>query len=385
MNKPGNKIKIVVDQDIPFLRGALEGAARVDYLPGTQIDRKSLMAADALITRTRTKCDGSLLGGTQIRFIATASIGYDHIDTAYCDAAGIKWTNAPGCNSGSVEQYILSVLLGVAGRFDYSLEDRCIGIIGVGNVGSKVERISRVMGMRVLLNDPPRARSEGPEDFVDINRILQEADFVTLHVPLHKEGTDRTWHLVDDQFLAGMQGHAVLINSSRGEVVDGTALKKALKQSGIRAAVLDVWEGEPEIDRELLDLVDIGTPHIAGYSIDGKANATTMSVRALSRFFGLGLDDWSPEGLPVTGNDNYILDASRFDLQDLLLLIATKAYPVMRDDAALRRDPSRFEELRANYPVRREPEAIRVNLINDHAGAGPVLKKLGYHFRSDHC
>jgi erythronate-4-phosphate dehydrogenase len=166
--------------------------------------------------------------------------------------------------------------------------------------------------------------------------------------------------------------------------VDGGALKDALATGRIRAAILDVWEGEPDPDLEMLHMVDLATPHIAGYSVDGKANATGMSVRALSRYFELGLNNWQPAGLPPPRLDNLIVDGSRFDLQDLLMVIARKAYDVMRDDDVLRRNPRKFEQLRAFYPVRREPPAITVNVINDYIGAGPVLKKLGYHARTDH-
>lgn len=384
MKGTNGKIKVVADGDIPFLKGALEEVARVVYLPGKEIDKAALDGADAMIIRTRTRCDASLLEGTAVKFIAAASIGYDHIDTEYCENRGIEWTNAPGCNASSVEQYMLSVLLAVAGRHRLRLEDITIGIVGVGHVGSRIERICKAMGMKVLLNDPPRARQEGPEGFVSLDRIRREANIITLHVPLLHSGEDRTFHLADQGFFAGLDRKPILINSSRGEVADGGALKDALATGRIRAAILDVWEGEPDPDLEMLHMVDLATPHIAGYSVDGKANATGMSVRALSRYFELGLNNWQPAGLPPPRLDNLIVDGSRFDLQDLLMVIARKAYDVMRDDDVLRRNPRKFEQLRAFYPVRREPPAITVNVINDYIGAGPVLKKLGYHARTDH-
>ncbi len=384
MSVAGRNIKVVADKDIPFLKGVLEAVADVVYLPGKEIDSAILKDADALITRTRTKCNKALLEGSSVKFIATASIGYDHIDTEYCEANGIYWCNAPGCNSSSVEQYILSVLLTVAGRHRLALKDITIGIIGVGYVGRKIERICKAMGMKVLLNDPPRARKEGGKEFVSLEKIQEDANFITFHVPLYREGEDKTFHLAGKEFFTELRGKPILINSSRGEVVDGDELKKSLASGKVKAAVLDVWEAEPDLDKELLSMVDIATPHIAGYSVDGKSNATGMSVRALSRFFGLGLDDWEPADLPPPRIDNLIIDGSRFDLQELLVILARRAYDVLRDDDVLRKNPENFEKLRASYPVRREPAAIRVNIINDYNAAGPVLRQLGYHARTDY-
>jgi len=384
MSTAGSKIKVVADIDIPFLKGALEGVASVVYLLGKDIDPDSLKDADAMIIRTRTQCDESLLNGSPVKFIAAASIGYDHIDTDYCDSRGIEWTNAPGCNSSSVEQYILSVLLAVSGRHQLRLGDITIGIVGVGHVGSKIERICKAMGMNVLLNDPPRAAIEGEGHFVDIETIRKDADIITLHVPMNRSGQYKTLHLANEEFFAGLARKPILINTSRGGVVDGKALKNALAAEQVKAAVLDVWEGEPDLDLELMSMVDIATPHIAGYSVDGKANATGMSVRALSRTFNLGMDDWKPVDLPGPRINNLIIDGSRFDLQDLLMIISRRTYDVLRDDDVLRKKPAKFEQLRASYPRRREPAAIRLNILNDYEAAGPVFRQLGYHARTDH-
>ncbi len=378
VTKENGKIKIVADTDIPFLKGVLEGCASVLYLPGREIDARAVRDADALLIRTRTRCDESLLGDSPVRFIATASIGYDHIDTVFCDRKGIAWTNAPGCNSSSVEQYMLSTLLNLADSMKFRIGEKTIGIVGVGHVGSKVERICRAMGMRVLLSDPPRSRQEGPEAFVELGRIIEEADIITLHVPLNPSGPDKTWHLAGPDFFRGLKKNPILINTSRGEVVDGKALKQALDSGWVSAAVLDVWEGEPDPDLDLLAKLSIGTAHIAGYSVDGKANATGMSVRALSRFFGLGMDHWSPDGLPQPPNPDIVLDATGMDLREILLEVSRRTYDVRKDDAALRADPGKFERLRASYTVRREPPAYRVKILNGPAGTGTVLEKLGY-------
>jgi erythronate-4-phosphate dehydrogenase len=379
------KIKIVADNKIPFLKGVLDQVADMVYLPGKEISAEDVREADALITRTRTCCDASLLDGSDVKYIATATIGYDHIDTQYCDQQGITWTNAPGCNSSSVEQYILSVLLNLAGRDGYDLKGRTIGIIGVGHVGSKVEKAARALGMRVLLNDPPRARKEGPHAFVDLEYILQEADIITLHVPFNLSGEDKTYHLAGHDFFGQLAKKALIINSSRGEVVDSGALKAALQDQKLAGAVLDVWEEEPGIDLELLDLARIATTHIAGYSADGKAKGTSMSVQAVSRFFSLGFDDWYPGMIPAPDHPEITLDGTGMDLQEMLIEVVNQAYNVLEDDRRLRESPERFEELRGTYPIRREPEAFQVKIINDQAGAGTVLEKLGFQVMSDFC
>ena len=383
--KEGSRIKIVADNKIPFLQGVLDDVAGMVYLPGRETTATAVRDADALITRTRTCCDASLLEGSDVKFIASATIGYDHIDTDYCERKGIRWTNAPGCNSSSVEQYILSVLLNVAEQDGFDLGEMTIGIIGVGHVGSRVEKISRALGMDVLLNDPPRERAEGRGIFVELDRVLREADVITLHVPLNLGGEDKTYHLADGDFFAKLGKKVLFINSSRGEVVDSAALKSALKNQMLKGAVLDVWEGEPGIDLELLDLARIGTTHIAGYSTDGKAKGTSMSVRAVSRFFSLGFDDWFPALIPEPENPEILLDATGMEQQEVLREVVNRTYNVMDDDGRLRESPERFEELRGSYPIRREPVAYRVKIINDQTEAGPVLEKLGFQVLSDHC
>ena len=257
-------MKIIADDKIPFLRDVMDSHVEVVYLPGSKITPADVKDADAVITRTRTKCNAGLLTGSTVKFIATATIGYDHIDTAWCEANGISWTNAPGCNSSSVAQYISSVLLNLACKQKISLRGKTLGVVGVGNVGSKIANVGEALGMRVLLNDPPRAEKEGSDRFVELTQVIAEADFITMHVPLEKGEKYPTYHLGDAGLFKAMKPGAFYINSSRGSVCDNQALKAALKQKTIAGAVLDVWEHEPELDLELLDLVDFGTPHIAG-------------------------------------------------------------------------------------------------------------------------
>lgn len=372
-------MKIIIDNKIPFIKGVLEPYAEVVYKAGAQTTAEDAADADALITRTRTICSSSLLEGSKVRAIATATIGYDHIDTAWCEANGIAWSNAPGCNSWSVKQYISSVLVVLAERHGLSLENLTLGVIGVGNVGSKVADAGRALGMKVLLNDPPRARKEGGEGFVDIDRIVAESDIITIHVPLQKEGGDATWHLFDARRIGSLRADQILINSSRGPVVDNRALKSALQSRSIRAAVLDVWEGEPELDPELVGLLDISTPHIAGYSADGKANGTSMSVRYIAARLGLPLTEWKAEGVPAPAQSlEFSLDAGGKTAQEVLAEAILHTYDVRQDSDALRSDLGAFEKLRGDYMIRREPSAFTIHLEKAPAGLADRLRLLGF-------
>lgn len=213
-------IRITADNKIPFLKGVLEPFARITYLPGSQIDRDAVMDSDALLVRTRTKCSSDLLSGTRVRFIGTATIGFDHIDTSFCDANNIRWTNAPGCNSSSVMQYIAAALMRISSESGLSMSRLTIGIIGVGNVGSKVQKLAQTLGMKVLLNDPPRQRREKKDIFVSIERVLEESDIITLHVPLNTGGKDNTFHMIDVNTLGKVKNGAWLINSSRERLLN---------------------------------------------------------------------------------------------------------------------------------------------------------------------
>lgn len=354
-------MKVVIDDKIPFIKGALENFAKVVYLPGAKTTSADVADASALITRTRTDCSERLLGGSHVKFIATATIGYDHIDTSYCDSRKIFWTNAPGCNSSSVAQYITSVLLNLAVRNNLRLDTMTLGVIGVGNVGSKVANVGEALGMKVLLNDPPRARKEGSEKFSSLGEILSEADVVTCHVPLSSEGDDATYHLADAAFFRSLKKKPYFINSSRGEVNDTPALVDALKTGRIAGAVVDVWENEPDISRELLSLVDIATPHIAGYSTDGKANGTSMSIQALAKFFGIKeLEAWYPAAVPLPENTVIEIDPVGKSFEEAMLEIVSISYNVMDDFRKLRNSPDTFEKQRGDYPLRREFPAYTV-------------------------
>jgi len=371
-------MKIIIDDKIPYIRGAFESVAEVVYLPGSKTTPEVVKDADAIITRTRTICNEKLLAGSSVQFIATATIGYDHIDTDYCDAAGIKWTNAPGCNSKSVEQYIASALMVLAERKNMQLKDLCIGIVGVGNVGSKVARICEIFGMKVLLNDPPRERAEGSEKFVNIDRIKEEADIITLHVPLNMKGEDATYHMANDIFFNSLKRNPILINSCRGEVVETNAVKNAMKTGKISAFVCDCWENEPDIDLELLQMAEIATPHIAGYSKDGKATGTQMSVQAISNFFNLNLNSWQPSGVEQPANPVIKIDSAGLSEQEILSKAILHTYDIRNDDQLLRANTSSFEQQRGDYPVRREFPAFSIENVNIDDEILIKLKNLGF-------
>lgn len=378
-------IRIVADHKIPFLKGVLDDVARVDYLPGGQISRDHLLDADALITRTRTRCDRHLLEGTRVSFIASATIGTDHIDQRYCRESGIGVANAPGCNSSSVQQYMVSALLFLLRRRRFDPNRLTLGVIGAGNVGSKVAKAAETLGMKVLLNDPPRQRAEGPDGFVELEELQHLSDIVTLHVPLTREGPDATRHLVDAAFLQQLKPGAILFNTSRGEVVESKALVSAISEKQLSDVVLDVFEGEPEISLVLLEQLTLATPHIAGYSLDGKANGTAAAVQAVSRFFNLGLNDWIPQGLPEPDPYELLGDASQGSQLELLWEIYSQTYDITADDQRLRKDPSAFEAIRGSYPPRREPTAYSVRLFQGYKELTDQLEALGFSVLSDYC
>ena len=371
-------MKIIIDNKIPYIKGALEPFAEVVYLPGNKTTAEVVKDADAIITRTRTICNQQLLQGSSVKFIATATIGFDHIDTEYCKAAGIEWTNAPGCNAESVNQYIASALFSWSMRKRKDLAGLTIGIVGVGNVGSKVARTCEILGMNVLLNDPPRERMEGPEKFVSLETIRQEADIITFHVPLNMSGDDRTYHMGNEDFFQNLGKSPLVINSCRGEVIDTNSVYEAIEAGDIDAFIADCWENEPEIDLELLNQTEYGTPHIAGYSKDGKANGTKMSVQAVSRFFKLGIDDWEPENVELPATTVIEIDGNQRREYSILAEAILSTYDIELDDDALKESPHLFEKLRGDYPVRREFDSYTIEAKNIEEETLEKLKLLGF-------
>ncbi len=371
-------IRIIADDKIPFLEGVLEPYADIIYIPGKQITSKILKDADAMLIRTRTKCTAGLLQGTGIKFIGTATIGIDHIDTRFCEKHNISWTNAPGCNSSSVQQYIAAALLKLEHDRNFRLKGKTIGIVGVGNVGSKVDRIARALGMDVLLNDPPRARNESGGNFVSLDDILDKSDLITLHVPLNFVGEDATYHLLNEKTFRKMRGGAWFFNTSRGEVTDTTALRKILMSGKLGGAVLDVWENEPDIDTVLMGKAFLATPHIAGYSADGKANGTSMVVNALCGFFGIPLENWYPENIPQPAGSLIKIDGSGKPDEEIIRETVSQTYNIEEDDIKLRLSPGDFEKQRGEYPLRREFVFYSLQLKNCSLNAKKSLKDMGF-------
>ena len=333
---------IVIDSGIPYIGGIFESCgARVSYLAGRDIDRAALSDASAVVVRTRTRCDASLLEGTPVTIVATATAGIDHIDIPYCASRGIHVASAPGCNADGVKQYVLTALYALARRKGIALRGRTMGVIGVGQVGSRVAGLASALGFRVLRNDPPRARRESSFESVPLEQVLAESDIVTLHIPLWEENIG----FASVDFFALMKQGSFFINAARGEVVDDNAIIQA--RPNLSGLILDVWAGEPLINRYLLSMTDIATPHIAGYSAQGKINGTVAVVRAVADH--LGIDQLKEFSLPAASCP-LALDASMSQqaITDALL----GRYDIWADDAALRCAPGSFEALRTNYSYR---------------------------------
>ena len=330
-------MKIVIEDKVPFLDGVFEPYAEVSRIPSSAITAGSLRDADALIARTRPRLDASTLDGTGVKVIATATIGTDHIDLDSCRSHGIKVYNAPGCNAPAVAQWVLASILSLPGLADGAT----IGIVGAGNVGTIVARWAASIGFRVLLNDPPREKLEGPSGFVPQERIAREADIITFHTLLTRDTEFPTYHLADSRFFNSLHRKPVIVNAARGEVVETSSLVAALHDGKVSHALIDCWEGEPAIDRELLSLADVATPHIAGYSIEGKRRASAAAAKAVAGVFGLAdvAMPWSPPLPPGVMTRPRIL----------------QSYNPAGDTSSLKSQPEKFEYLRNNYNLRREP------------------------------
>lgn len=336
------KLRVVADERVPYLRGVLEPYAEVRYLPGDAIKAADVRDADILITRTRTRCDEALLGGSRVSLVCTATIGTDHIDLGWCEQAGIEVASAPGCNAPAVAQYVMAAILRLFPR----PEGLTLGIVGAGHVGSIVDRWARSLGMTTLLCDPPRSRREGPDGFVSHEDALSRADIISYHVPLTRTGEDATAGLFGPDALAKVTRRPLLLNTCRGPVTDTATLLRGLAEGRLRAVAIDCWEGEPHISRELLEAAAVATPHIAGYSREGKLRATAMVLDAISRRFSLPkLHPALPEGMTMPAPV-----PERVSREEILA-----TYDIIADTRALKAAPGRFEALRNEYALRREP------------------------------
>ena len=333
--------RIIVDDNIPFIKGRLEPFADTVYADQFGFTPELVRDADAMVIRTRTRCDENLLKGSKVKIIATATIGMDQFDLGWCRDNGITCRNSPGCNAPGVAQYVWSALL----RSGFDPERHTLGVVGCGNVGSIVADWGRRLGADVLVNDPPKAAAGASlRGLVELPELLREADAVTLHTPLTRDGEWPSFHLIGEAALALMKPGALLVNAARGPVADNAALRRAVASGHIRA-VIDTWEGEPKLDKELLSLLKYGTFHIAGYSLEGKQRATRMVLEAIGEHFGFAPDLSGLEGpykAPARISAKAILDS----------------YNPISDTLQLKADPDAFDTLRANYSFRREPRFI---------------------------
>ena len=340
-------MKIVIDKTIPFIEGVFEPYARTLYLEGPEISREYLLDADALIIRTRTRCDARLLEGTKVKIISTTTSAKDHIDSAYCKEHGIFFKNAAGCNAGGVANYVFSALFGAAAKKSIPIMGKTMGIIGLGSVGRRVESMARSLGFKILRHDPKVAEEEWYTQFCPLDKLLAESDVITLHLPLN----DASRAMANASFFAKMKPGAIFINTAHGDIVVEQDLIEAIPKLG--AVAIDAWSHEPTVNTLLMNLVDIATPHIAGYSMQGKQIGTSMAVRAIARFFGI---KELYEFFPQTGIVEY--QAIRMDVhgkdQGQIAAILQYNYPIFTDDFMFRMNPTKFEELRTNYQYRTE-------------------------------
>jgi len=370
-------VKILVDENMPYARDLFSRLGEVKAVPGRPIPVAELADADALMVRSVTKVNDGLLQGTGIKFVGTATAGTDHVDEAFLQQAGIAFSAAPGCNAIAVVEYVFSSLLMLAERDGFALQDRTVGIVGVGNVGGRLQARLEAFGVRTLLCDPPRADRGDDGDFRTLDELVREADVLTFHTPLFKDGPYKTLHLADDALLSRLRPGTILINACRGPVVDNAALLQRLQAGQALSVVLDVWEPEPDLNVDLLNLVDIGTAHIAGYTLEGKARGTTQVFEAFSDFLGkrqqVALDTLLPA--PEFGRITLHGPLDQSTLKRLVHLV----YDVRRDDALLRKvagTPGEFDKLRKNYLERREWSSLYVQC--DDASAAALLQQLGF-------
>ncbi len=342
-------MKILIDQFVPYMAEALAPYAEVVSVDGRTLSPESVADADALVVRTRTRCNKALLDGAHaLKFVGTATIGYDHIDQPYLASRGVKFTSAAGCNARGVLQWVAAALAHLAEVQGWKPEDKTLGVVGVGHVGSLVAEYGKMWGFRVLCSDPPREEAEGlseKDGFVPLETLLAESDIVTLHTPLVREGNHPTLRLADEQFLSQMRDGATLINASRGEVADTEAL---VAHSERLTLCIDVWEGEPDkISRELLEVAEIATPHIAGYSAQGKANASAIVLRALAERLGIeDLTEWYPEGVTPS-------NPQPIGWQQMCARIDSHCH-LMDETARMKQNPHDLEDRRNTYPLREE-------------------------------
>jgi len=378
-------MKIVADANIPFVKECFSSIGEVTVIGGREMTPWNVADAEILLVRSITPVGVDLLAGSKVRFVGTATIGFDHIDVDFLARNNIGFASAPGSNANSAAEYVIAGLLDTGQKYHLDLEGRSIGIIGVGNVGSRVARKCAAMGIDVYLNDPPLKRQTGDAKYLPLEK-LYDCDFITFHTPLTFEGPDKTYHLADEKFFKSLKHRCVFVNASRGGVVDSSALKSAIRSGRLRAVVLDVWENEPGIDIELLKMVDIGTPHIAGYSLDGKIAGLIMIYKAVCEHFAVEQKFDLKDFLPEPSVPELKVNPNISNEQDALLSAVQKIYRIDKDDTRLRRvldKPAEnrgehFDGLRKSYPVRREFQNTSVILKEVNSKLAKKLIGIGF-------
>lgn len=379
-------MKIVCATNIPFAEQAFGKLGQVTILPPASINAASLRDADALVTRSTTRVHRALLSGSRVRFVGTTTIGFEHLDLAYLQEAGIAWCAAPGCNANSVAEYLVAALLRLSRRHGLTLAGKKIGVIGVGNVGSLVVRKAEALGLYPLLNDPPRQAASGAALFRPLDEVLAAADIITLHVPAISTGPYPTCALANESFFARLKPGAIFINSARGAVMESAALLAALDRGQVAHAILDTWEDEPAFSSAVLARVDLGTPHIAGHSLEGKVKGTQMVYQELCRFLGVPAE-WSPADLwPPAAVPELSVAQAGSPSEIILDELVGRVYDIEADDKRLRAIAQQsaaararaFEHLRQNYPVRREFSATQVRLPSSQTALADKIRGIGF-------
>ena len=374
---------IVADENIPLLDAFFEGFGEIRRVPGRSIDRATVEQADVLLVRSVTNVNRALLEGTQVRFVGTCTIGTDHLDLDYFKQAGIAWSSAPGCNARGVVDYVLGSLQTLAEIEGADLNQRTYGVVGAGEVGARLVTVLKGLGWNVLVCDPPRQIAEDG-DYVSLQQIIEQCDVISLHTPLTKSGNGSTWHLLDRERLNRLKPGTWLINASRGPVVDNAALREVLLQREDLQAVLDVWEGEPQVDVDLADLCVLATPHIAGYSLDGKQRGTAQIYQALCAHLGHEPSIQLSDLLPQPWLAEVHLNAST-DPAWALATLCRSVYDPRRHDADFRRSlvgtveeqRKAFDLLRKHYPERREIDGLKVRINGESAQLSNIVSALG--------
>lgn len=376
-------MRILADENIPLLDEFFAASASITRLPGRAICAADVQTAEVLLVRSVTPVDRALLAGSAVRFVGTCTIGTDHLDLDYFAEAGIQWASAPGCNARGVVDYILGSLLALAERTGAELSQRTYGVVGAGEVGGRLVKAMRALGWRVLVCDPPRAAAEGGE-YCSLEQLLKQCDVISLHTPLTLDGPLATRHLLATEQLQALRKGAWLLNASRGAVLDNAALYQVLLQRPDLQVVLDVWEGEPLVDVPLAGLCQIATPHIAGYSLDGKLRGTAQIYQAYCAWREQAATVQLADLLPAPWLATVELEP-QCSSEWALATLCRAVYDPRRDDADFRRSllgdaPARraaFDALRKHYPYRRETDGLQVRVQQPRQGLSTVVHALG--------